>query len=115
MLTYPKIIRSSILLLIAIVSVDTLAASLATLFHFSFISVYGDIMLSEVAALFILAGLMDFSTSIGMEQFKKTFLRTTDERSPSEKKATQQKAIVVLVTGLLLLLILVGLAVYVSQ
>ena len=111
MLTYLKIIYSSILLLFAIVIVDAFAAYLATLFHFSFVDVFGDVMLVEVAVLFILAGLMDYSTSIGMEQFKKVFLRAK-QQSASDKKVARQQAFVVLTTGVLLFLTLIGLAIY---
>ena len=72
----------------------------------------GDFMLVEAATLFIVAGLIDFSTSIGAVQFRKIILASKQEYSAIKHKGYERKALILLIAGLILLGILVTLSVY---
>ena len=84
----------------------------STMIDLSPIGVMGDLMLAEVATLFIIAGILDFSSSIGMAQFRKTFLSSKEDYSPEIRKEKERTAVVFLFTGLVLLAAMVLLMVY---
>jgi hypothetical protein len=94
--------------------VDSLIAIMpfSTIIDFSPNGVMGDLMLAEVAALFIIAGILDFSSSIGMAQVRKTFLSSKEDYSPEVRKEKERTAVVFLFTGLVLLVAMVLLMVY---
>ena len=69
-------------------------------------------MLIEVAVLFILAGLLDFSRSIGAVEFRKMILGSKQEYSSSAHKEAEKKAVVFFLGGIILLSMLVVLAIY---
>jgi hypothetical protein len=76
------------------------------------IGVIGDLLLVEVAALFIIAGVLDFSSSIGMTQFRRVFLSSKEEYSPDKRRQTERTAMVYLFAGLILLSAMVLLMIY---
>ena len=91
---------------------DAFTAYLLTFFGHNFVEVAGDLMLVEVAVLFIVAGLLDFSTSIGAAQFRKTIFAAKQGYSAARHKEAGWKALVFFLAGLILLLILVTAALY---
>jgi hypothetical protein len=94
--------------------VDSLIAVMpfSTIIDLSPNGVMGDLMLGEVAVLFIIAGILDFSSSIGMAQVRKTFLSSKEDYSPEIRKEKERTAMVFLFTGLVLLVAMILLMVY---
>jgi hypothetical protein len=76
------------------------------------IGVLGDLMLVEVAVLFVMAGILDFASSIGMAQFRKAFLSSKEDYSPEKRKEKERTAMVFLFTGLSLLGFMIVLLLY---
>ena len=112
MLSFLTIIRKSLLIVLIALAADSAIAYLLTLAHYALAEIMGDFVLVESAFLFIVAGLVDFSTSIGAVQFRKTVLASKQEYSASRHKEYARKALVFLIAGLILLGILVVVAVY---
>ncbi len=112
MLMLLRILRSSLQLAAALLAVDGGIAYVLTLFHYAIVESLGDLMLAEVAVLFILAGVLDFASSIGVAQFRKTFLASKQGYSSSKHKASHRNASVLLVAGFILLAILIVASVY---
>ncbi|HXZ91184.1 MAG TPA: hypothetical protein VEG61_08985 [Candidatus Dormibacteraeota bacterium] len=112
MLTLLSVLGRSVRLALALVVVDGLAAYGLTFLSYRFIEVVGDLMLVEVALLFLLAGLLDFFTSIGAAQFRKTFLGSKQGYSSSKHKEAEKKAVVFFLGGLIIFLMLIILSRY---
>jgi hypothetical protein len=93
-------------------AVDCVGAYLLTFVKYAFIEVIGDLMLGEVAVLFILAGLLDFGSSIGMIQFRRVVLASKEGYSSSKHKESERKASVLCLTGLFLFSILIVATIY---
>ena len=114
MLTFLTILSRSVRIAGGLLVADGLAAYGLTFLNYRFIETIGDSMLIEVAILFIIAGLLDFSSSIGAVQFRKTILGSKQEYSSSAHKEAEKKASVFFLGGVTLLLVLVLLALYVG-
>jgi hypothetical protein len=91
--------------------VDGLVAYGLVLFGFSFVETIGDLMLVEAAILFLVAGLIDFSSSIGGAQFRKTVLGAKQEYSQSAHKEAERGAMVLVLAGVFTFLVLMAIAV----
>lgn len=111
MLSYPRILRKALQFVVVITLGDATAAYGLTIAGYPFAGLFGDIMLAEIAVLFVLAFLMDFAVSTKMKQFRKA-LQLSNENSTTTDKEAQQKAMLILTTGLILFLILVVLGIY---
>lgn len=112
MLTLLTVLGRSVRLALVLLVADGVAAYGLTFLSYRFIEVMGDLMLIEVAILFILAGLLDFSTSIGAAQFRKTLLGSKQGYSSSKHKEAEKKALVYFLGGLIIFLILIVFALY---
>jgi uncharacterized membrane protein len=112
MLSYPRILRKALLLVVLITLADAAAAYGLTIIGYSFAGVFGDILLAEIAVLFILAFLMDFANSTRMRQFRRALQISDEKGSMSANKETQQRAILTLTIGLVLFMVLVALGIY---
>jgi len=112
MLSFLAILRKSLQLVVAMLALDCVAAYLLTLLKYAFIEVIGDLMLGEVAILFIVAGLLDFGSSIGMIQFRRVVLASKEIYSSSKHKESERRASVLCLTGLFLFLILIAATIY---
>jgi len=112
MLTFLTILGRSLRVTVGLLVADSLAAYSLTFVSYRFIEIIGDSMLIEVAILFIIAGLFDFSSSIGAVQLRKTILGSKQEYSSSRHKEAEKKASVFFLSGAILLLALVILALY---
>jgi hypothetical protein len=112
MLMFPASLRSSLELAAGLLVSDVVAAYILSFFHIAFVESFGDIMLVEIAVLFILAGVIDFASSIGAAQFRKALLGARQAYSPSKHKASRRSASVLLGAGLILLAILILAAIY---
>jgi hypothetical protein len=107
-----RVLRSSLQLTLVLLAVDGGVAYVLTIFHYTLVESLGDLMLAEVAVLFILAGVLDFASSIGVAQFRKTFLGSKQGYSSSKHKSSLRSASILLVAGLMLLAILIVAAVF---
>ena len=114
MLTFLRILRRALLLSGVLLAVDGLAAFLLTSVNFAFIETIGDLVLVEVAILFIIAGLVDFASSVGMAQLRKSFIQGERGYSASKHKESERRASVLIVAGLILFLLLVAAEMYAS-
>ena len=114
MLTYAAIIVRSLKIDAALFIIDVVTAFLpfSEMIDMSPIGVIGDLLLAEVAALFIIAGVLDFASSIGMTQFRKVILSSKEDYSPDKRRQTERAALVYLFAGLILLLAMVVLMIY---
>jgi hypothetical protein len=112
MLTFLAILGRSLRIAAALLAVDSILAYVLTLLTYSFVETMGDLMLFEVAILFILAGLLDFSSSIGAAQFRKTILHSKLEYSSVTHKEVERKAAVFFLGGLIIFLVLVLFAIF---
>jgi uncharacterized membrane protein len=112
MLTFLTILGRSLRIAFGLLVADGLAAYGLTFLSYGFIEIIGDSILMEVAILFIIAGLLDFYSSIGAVQFRKTILGSQQEYSASAHKQAEKKASVFFLSGVILLLVLIVLALY---
>ena len=111
MLTFPKILGRSLLIAAGAMLVDGLGSYAATLFGFSFVEVMGDLMLVEVAALFLIAGLIDFSSSVGAAHLRRAMLGSKQEYSSLAHKEAGQKALVLVLSGTFMFAVLIVFAI----
>ena len=112
MLTLPTVLGRSVRLALILLVADGLAAYGLTFLSFRFIEIMGDLMLIEVAILFVLAGLLDVGTSIGAAQFRKTILGSKEGYSSSKHKDAERTALLYFLGGMILFLILIVFAIY---
>ena len=114
LLSYSVVLRRSLITAALLLIGDFAVALLpfSTIVDVSPIGVAGDLMLAEVALFFIVAGILDSASSVGMVQFRKTFLSSKEEYSPEKRKQRERTAMVFLFTGMMLLVAMVLLTVY---
>jgi hypothetical protein len=111
MLTFLRIIGRSLLIAAGAIVGDGLVAYGMALFGLSFVEAVGDLMLVEVAILFLVAGLIDFSSSVGAVQFRKAVLGSKQEYSQSAHKDAERKAAVLVLAGVFMFVVLTVVAV----
>lgn len=112
MLRFFEVLRKVVMLDVILVAVNGVAGYVLAVFGYSIVEAIGDMMLVEVAGLLILAGLLDFGSSIGMFQFRKVFFASKENYSASKRKDSERKALVFLFAALILFSILILAAVY---
>jgi hypothetical protein len=113
MLSYVDVLRRSLKSACVLLAADASIAFLPfwTQIDFSRIGVVGDLLLVEVAGLFIGAGILDISSSAGMAGFRK-LLSLDVEYSPAKRRQVERHAMVFLLTGFLLFVAMILLATY---
>jgi len=111
MLTFPKILGRSLLIAASAILSDGLVSFGVTFLGFSFIEIVGDLILVEVAILFLIAGIIDFSTSVGAAQFRKTVLGSKQEYSQPAHKEAGRRALVLVLAGTFMFVMLIAIAV----
>ena len=113
MLTYLDVLRRSLKSACVLLAADASIAFLPfwTKIESSSTGVVGDLLLVEVAGLFIGAGILDISSSAGMTGFRKLFSLDV-EYSPAKRREVERHAMVFLLTGSLLLVAMILLATY---
>jgi len=111
MLTFPKILARALLIAVGAMLGDGALSLGLTLVGFNFIETIGDLILVEVAVLFLVAGLIDFSSSVGAVQFRKVLLRSKQQYSRQVHNEAQGKALVLLLAGIFLFVMLIAVAV----
>ena len=113
MLTFPKVLTRSLTIAGGVMLVDSLIAIGMISLGFNFVEAMGDLMLVEVAVLFLVAGLIDFSSSVGAAEFRKTLLHSHQEYSQSAHKEAGRSALVFVTAGILLFAVLIVVAIFV--
>ena len=112
MLTFPKVLTRSLMIAAGAILGDGLVSIGMTLVGFGFVETIGDLMLVEVAFLFLVAGLIDFSSSVGAAEFRKTLLHSRQEYSQSAHKEAERRALVFVSAGILIFATLIVVAVF---
>jgi len=110
MLTFPRILLRSLLVAAGAILSDGLVSFLLASFGVSFIETMGDLMLVEIAGLFLVAGIVEFSYSIGGAGLRKTVLGSKDEFSRSAHIEAGRKALVLILAGIFLFVVLIAVA-----
>ena len=111
MLTFRRIIGRSLLIATGATLGDGSVAYGMTFFGFSFVEIIGDLMLVQVAIFFLVAGLIDFSSSIGGAQFRKTVMGSKQDYSQSAHKDAGRRAVVLVLAGVFMFVVLLVVAV----
>jgi hypothetical protein len=113
MLTYADVFRQSLKYSGIILAGDLVVAFLpfSSWIDSSRIGTVGDLILVEVAVLFMIAGILDISSSAGMAGFRKLFSPNV-EFSSAKRREVERKAMVFLICGFLLLVAMIVLAIY---
>jgi hypothetical protein len=73
--------------------------------------VFGDLLLLEVAALVLLAGLVDFGSSLGISHLWRIAFPSRQDFSFQKRSEIERKAMVFLFAGLMLLAVMILLAI----
>ena len=110
-MAYTEAFRRSLKFSALIGGVDLVAALVSGLDGFSPSETLGDLLLVEVAVLFILAGILDVGSSIGMAQLRRVVLASKEDFSSQNRKLAERRVMIVLFTGLILLTVMILLAV----
>ena len=105
-------IRKGLLVAAAVLVADLAASELLSFIGFLTIRVIGDLLLLEVAILAILGGLVEFSGSIGVYEFRHLLFHTKEELSPTRHKDASKRALVAFCAALVLFSVLVVLALW---
>jgi hypothetical protein len=113
MLTFPKILARALLITAGAILCDAFASYGTSFLGFSFVEVMGDLMLVEVAILFLVAGIVDFSSSVGAAHLRQAVLGSKQEYSAFAHKEAERKAVVLVLAGafMFLILVVIGVAV----
>ena len=90
---------------------DTLVSYGLMMFGYSFVEFIGDLTLVEVAILFLIAGLIEFSSSISGANFRKAVFGSKQRYSESAHKESGRRALVLVLAGTLMFVILIAIAV----
>jgi len=102
MLTYAQVFRRSLKIAAGLGTADIVGALLSIEFGTLPMDVTGNLLLLEAAALFILAGIVDFGSSVGIVEFRRAIFSTKEEFSPSKRKDAERSALVFLAAGAML-------------
>jgi hypothetical protein len=89
--------------------IDGLTAFLLRGFVYPF-ETLGDMLLVETASLFLLAGFVDFGTSLGFVQFRKSVFASKESFSSEKRKEAERRATILVGSGIILFSILILLA-----
>ena len=112
MLTYTQILKRSLKTVGATLAVDAVIAASSTLFGFSPSDVFGNLLLLETAALFIIAGILDFGSSAGIAQLRKIILPSKEGFSLVKRKENERSALVFVAAGVILMSIMILIAAF---
>ena len=115
MLTFPKILGRALLIAASAILSDGFVSFGVTFLGFSFIEIIGDLILVEVAICFLIAGLIDFSSSVGAAHLRKAVLGSAQEYSSLAHKEAERKALVLLLGGTFLFVILIAIAMLIGS
>jgi hypothetical protein len=75
-------------------------------------SAFGDLLMLEAALFFMLGGILDFVSSSGAVQLRRMMFRDKSHSDPAFRAENERRALVLVITGIILLAVMVGLAAY---
>ena len=111
MLPFLRIVVKSLRIAVIAIVLDSILAYVIMLYGFGFVEIFGDLMLVETAILLIIAGLIDFSSSIGAAQLRRVILHSKQEYSDAAHKEAERRAFAFFIAGLVLFATLIALAI----
>ena len=115
MLTFPRILARSLFIAVCAIFGDSLLSIGLTYFGSGFVEIIGDLMLIEVAVLFLVAALIEFSYSIGGTGFRKNVLGSKQGYSQSAHKEAGRKALALVFAGVFMFAVLIAVAVFIRS
>ena len=109
MLSYSQAALKSLKISAAIVAIDCLGA---LLLHNSFpaYATFGNLLLVETSALFLLAGVLDFGSSPAFAHLRRSMSAAGESSTQSSRRDPERRALVMAFSGAILFLALVLLA-----
>ena len=108
MLTFPRVIcRAAVIAGVAVMGDIAISFGL-TLVGKSFVETVGDLMLIEAAILFLLGGLVEFSSSIGGMNIRKLVLGKRENSQSSNREAGRRALVLVLAAAFIFIILLVA-------
>ena len=110
MLTYTQVLLRSLKISASLLLINVLTTFLVRDVVYP-LEIFGDMLLVEIALLFLLAGFVDFGTSVALVQFRKSVFASKETFSAEKRKEAERRAIALVGSGLILLAILIILAV----
>jgi hypothetical protein len=96
---------------VSLLLVDVLTAFLVRGYIYP-IETFGDMLMVETALGFLLAGFVDFATSVAFVQFRRSVFASKERFSAEKRKHAERRAIALVASGVILLSILIMLAVF---
>lgn len=109
-LTYSQAALKSLKISAVILAIDSLGALLLHN-YLSPYAVFGDLLLIETAALFIIAGVLDYGSSLAFVHVRRLMSPTREAFSASKRKESERRALVFVSSGGTLFGILILLAI----
>ena len=112
MSAYYTSIRKGLLIALALLAVNAGLSALAVLTGLSLTpaGIFGDLLLIQVGVLAILGGLVEFSRSKGVYEFRRLALRSREEFATTKHREASRSAVVFFSAGLVLFSVLIALA-----
>lgn len=101
MLTYTQIMWRSIKIFTIITLANVVLALALMSLGLALREAIADFSLLEAAVLFILAGIVDLSSSVGVAQLRKLILSSKEKYSPNRRR-DEREGLVLLIPGLML-------------
>jgi hypothetical protein len=95
-----------------ILLINMVVASASTWLGLRATDVLGNLLLVEIATFFIVAGILDFATSVGIAQLRKVLFPGRGGFSTSGRRDSERSALVFVAVGLILSLIMILLALF---
>jgi len=89
---------------------DLMAAAVLSLLQLSVLGIVGDLMLLEVGSLAILGGLMEFSQSKGVYEFRRITLDSKEEFSAKKHLEASKRAVTFFSAALTMFVLLIAFA-----
>jgi hypothetical protein len=111
MLSYSQVLRRSLKIAAILVVTDLTIAFVTMRLDLPPAGVFGDLLLLEVAALILLAGLVDFGSSLGISHLRRIAFSSRQDFSFQKRSEIERKAMVFLFAGLMLLAVMILLAI----
>lgn len=107
MSTYAGSIRKGFLIAVIVLVVDFAVSTLLALIGLSVLAVMGDLLLFEVAFIVIVGGIVEFSKSKGVYEFRKLAFQSEEKFSSAKHKEASKMALVLFTAGVTLFCFLI--------
>ena len=111
MLTHIQVLVRSLKISSSLLFIDILITFLLRDFIYPF-ETFGDMLLVEIALLFLIAGFSDFGTSLAFAEFRKLVFGYKEAYSLQRRKDAERRALAFVGSGVTLLIILIILAAF---